>query len=137
MKIQKLLLDTGIGMPLSDPSKNSKSSRKAPLTYVLLMMALLLVWSVGPRLLQWFDTTAGSVDQSIWLLVVLGLISFLIIINLSWWLFKYSWQLVGLPPIHSIVSLYNLLSPWQQLSFLLGSFALVLLAALGSLNAVL
>jgi hypothetical protein len=136
MKIQKLLLDTGIGIPLADPSKNNKENRKVPIMY-LLLMSLLLVWSLGPSLLQWFDATAGSVDQSIWLLVVLGLITFLIIINLSWWLFKYSWQLVGLPPIHSIVSLYNLLSPWQQLSFLLGSFALVLLAALGSLNAVL
>jgi len=136
MKIQKLLLDTGIGIPLADPSKNNKENRKVPLMY-LLLMSLLLVWSTAPSLLQWFDATAGSVDQSVWLLVVLGLITFLIIINLSWWLFKYSWQLVGLPPIHSIVSLYNLLSPWQQLSFLLGSFALVLLAALGSLNAVL
>jgi hypothetical protein len=137
MKIQQLLLDAGVGMPLSDPSKKGRNNRKAPLMYVLLLMILFLVWSVGPRLLQGFDATAGSVDQSIWLLVVLGLISFLIIINLSWWLFKYSWQQVGFPSIHSIVSLYDLLSPWQQLSFLLGSFALVLLAALGSLNAVL
>jgi hypothetical protein len=137
MKIQQLLLDAGVGMPLSDPSKKSRNNRKSPLMYILLLMILLLVWSVGPRLLQGFDATAGSVDQSIWLLIVLGLISFLIIINLSWWLFKYSWQQVGFPSIHSIVSLYDLLSPWQQLSFLLGSFALVLLAALGSLNAVL
>jgi hypothetical protein len=137
MKIQQLLLDAGVGMPLSDPSKKDRNNRKSPWMYVLLLMILLLVWSVGPRLLQGFDATAGSVDQSIWLLVVLGLISFLIIINLSWWLFKYSWQQVGFPSIHSIVSLYDLLSPWQQLSFLLGSFALVLLAALGSLNAVL
>jgi hypothetical protein len=137
MKIQQLLLDAGVGMPLSDPSKKDRNNRKTPLMYVLLLMILLLVWSVGPRLLQGFDATTGSVDQSIWLLVVLGLINFLIIINLSWWLFKYSWQLVGFPSIHSIVSLYDLLSPWQQLSFLLGSFALVLLAALGSLNAVL
>jgi hypothetical protein len=137
MKIQQLLLDAGVGMPLLDPSKKGRNNRKAPLIYVLLLMILLLVWSAGPRLLQGLDATAGSVDQSIWLLVVLGLISFLIIINLSWWLFKYSWQQVGFPSIHSIVSLYDLLSPWQQLSFLLGSFALVLLAALGSLNAVL
>jgi hypothetical protein len=137
MKIQQLLLDAGVGMPLSDPSKNGRNNCKAPLIYVLLLMILLLVWSVGPTLLQGLDATAGSVDQSIWLLVVLGLISFLIIINLSWWLFKYSWQQVGFPSIHSIVSLYDLLSPWQQLSFLLGSFALVLLATLGSLNAVL
>jgi hypothetical protein len=137
MKIQQLLLDTGIGMPLSDPSKKGRNNRKALLRYVLLLMILLLIWSLGPRLLQGLDATAGSVDQSIWLLVVLGLISFLIIINLSWWLFKYSWQQVGFPSIHSIVSLYDLLSPWQQLSLLLGSFALVLLAALGSLNAVL
>ena len=137
MKIQQLLLDAGVGMPLLDPSKKGRNNRKAPLMYALLLMILLLVWSVSPRLLQGFDATAGSVDQSIWLLVVLGLISFLIIINLSWWLFKYSWQQVGFPSIHSIVSLYDLLSPWQQLSFLLGSFALVLLATLGSLNAVL
>jgi hypothetical protein len=137
MKIQQLLLDAGVGMPLSDPSKKGRNNRKSPLMNVLLLMILLLVWSVGPRLLQGFDATAGSVDQSIWLLVVLGLISFLIIINLSWWLFKYSWQQVGFPSIYSIVSLFDLLSPWQQLSFLLGSFALVLLAALGSLNAVL
>lgn len=124
-------------MPLADPQKNSNNHRKTPLIYVLLLMLLLVTWCLGPKLLQWFDATAGSVDQSIWLLLVLAIISFLIVINLSWWLFKYSWQRLGFPSIHSIVSLFDLLLPWQQLSFLLGSFALVLLAALGSLNAVL
>jgi hypothetical protein len=137
MKIQQLLLDAGIGMPLEDPPKEEKNKRKPQIIYILTMMVLLLVWYLGPRLLQMLDATAGSVDQSIWLLIVFAAISFLIMVNLSWWLFKYTWNKLGFPSIQFIISLFDLLSPWQQLSFSLASFALVLLAALGSLNAVL
>lgn len=47
------------------------------LKYHLLFLILLFLWCFAPPWLRVFDETAGNIDQSIWLLVLLSLISFL------------------------------------------------------------
>ena len=99
-------------------------------------MLLLATWFFAPGWLRQVDGTVGSVDQSIWLLVVLSLISFMLITALCWWLLKRFWLVSGLPPIGTMVLQFNTLQLWQQLGLYLLSFALLLLAALGSLVAI-
>jgi len=103
---------------------------------VLLFVVLLLLWTTAPVLLQRIDKTAGSVDQSIWLLVLLSMISFLLLVALSWWLLHHFWTMLGLPQLNYLISQFKSLELWQQLSFLWGSFALLLLAAMGCLMAI-
>jgi len=104
---------------------------------VLLFGLLLLLWWRLPAILQNVDGTAGSIDQSIWMLIVLGVISFLLFTAVCWWLLQYSWQRLGLPGIYTMVSQFNTLELWQQLSFFWASLALLLAAAVCSLNAIL
>ena len=103
---------------------------------MLLFVCLLLLWFFAPLLLQRIDQTVGNVDQSIWLLIILSLISFLLICGLCWWLLKKIWLAVHLPDMIIMVSQFKTLALWQQLSFLWGSFALLLLAAIGCLVAI-
>ena len=104
---------------------------------LLLFGLLLLLWWRLPAILQNVDGTTGSIDQSIWLLIVLGLISFLLITAMCWWLLRYSWQSLGLPGIDTMVSQFNTLELWQQLSFFWASLALLQAAAICSLSAIL
>ena len=106
------------------------------LTPALLFIFLLLTWFFLPGLLRQLDETAGSVDQSIWLLVLLSLIGFLLICGLCWWLLRYFWMVLELPSIKKMVSQFKFLPLWQQLSFYYASFALLLLAAMGCLIAI-
>lgn len=102
----------------------------------LLFLILLLLWYFVPSWLHLVDETVGSVDQSIWLLILLSLISFLLLSALVWWLLKKSWARLKLPSIGLMVSHFNNLTPWQQLSFYWASYALLLLAALGCMIAI-
>ncbi|WP_442591538.1 hypothetical protein ACSBL2_09945 [Pedobacter sp. AW31-3R] len=102
----------------------------------LLFIALLLMWFFVPMLLNRIDATIGNVDQSIWLLVLLSMISFLMVCGLCWWLLQQFWLVLQLPPIEQMVSQFNSLLLWQQLSFYYASFALLLVAALGCLIAI-
>ena len=103
---------------------------------LLLFICLLLIWCFAPLLLHQLDQTVGNVDQSVWLLVLLSMISFLLMCAVSWWLVKQFWLAMGLPHINTMVSQFKKLALWQQLSFLWASFALLLLAAVGCLVAI-
>jgi hypothetical protein len=107
-----------------------------PTEPLLLFICLLLIWCFAPLLLRQVDQTIGNVDQSIWLLIILSLISFLLMCAVSWWLVKQFWLATGLPQINTMVSQFKTLALWQQLSFLWASFALLLLAAMGCLAAI-
>lgn len=102
----------------------------------VLLPLLVWLWLLLPEWLRQADPSAGSVDQSIWLLIVLGLICFLLICALCWWLLKQAWAVLALPPINTMVPLFNTLTSWQQISLYWASFALLLLAALGCLSAI-
>ena len=103
---------------------------------VLLTGLILLIWPLLQRLVLWSDPTIGFVDPNIWLLLLFSLISFVVVLVLSWWLLKSGWQLLQLPGISQLVSQFKTLASWQQLSFFLASFALLLLVALGIFSAV-
>ena len=103
---------------------------------VLLTGLILLIWPLLQRLVLWSDPTIGFVDPNIWLLLLFSLISFVVVLVLSWWLLKSGWQLLKLPAISQVVSQFKTLASWQQLSFFLASFALLLLVALGIFSAV-
>lgn len=94
-----------------------------------LFMLLLVLWFLMPAWLTSIDETTGSVDQGIWLLILLSLLCFLLILGLCWWLLQNAWLQLGLPSIQKMVSHFNLLDSWQQLLFYWGSFFSLLLAA--------
>ena len=104
--------------------------------FIVLFVSLLLIWCFAPGLILQFDNTAGSIDQSIWLLIILSLISFLLITALCWWLLHRAWSMMGLPSVSTMVSQFNSLTSWQQLGFYWASFVSLLLAALGCLIAI-
>lgn len=107
-----------------------------PMQPALILIFLLLIWCFAPQLLHLLDAQTGVVDQSIWLLIILSLICYLLIAGLCWWLLKKFWEHAGLPSIHIMVSQFYLLSPCQQLSFFLALFALLLLSAIQCLSAI-
>ncbi|WP_285008604.1 hypothetical protein [Pedobacter faecalis] len=102
-----------------------------------LLGALLLLWGLSPNMIQLLDHTAGLIDQSIWMLVLLAVISFLMMTGLAWWLLQRFWTAMKLPARSRMFAQFNTLELWQQLSFYFASFALLLLAATGALVAVL
>ena len=79
---------------------------------------------------------SGSLDQNIWLLIILSMICFLTITGLCWWLLQRFWQSLGLPAFSKLVSQFNSLESWQQLGLYLFCFALLLFTAIGSLVAI-
>lgn len=111
--------------------------QKADYTGYVLLLILLLVWSLGHRLLVSADPTIGFIDPNIWLLLLLGLIAFLVTTALCWWLVQRFWMSLGLPALGNMVSQFRELPLWQQLGFYWGSFGLLLLAAVGVLMAIL
>jgi len=102
---------------------------------LLLFIFLLIAWSVMPWWLQ-MEQEAASINQSIWLLIVVSMITFLVICAISWWLIQQFWLRLGLPQIEQMVSQFNTLTSWQQLSLFSLYFVSVLLAALGCLIAI-
>lgn len=101
-----------------------------------LFLFLLLLWCFAPPLLHSIDETAGTIDQSIWLLILLSLISFLLVTSLCWWLLQRFWSTLGLPLLSDMVSQFKTLPSWQQLGFYWASFALLLVAASVCLSAI-
>lgn len=97
---------------------------------------MVLFWMVLPVLLRKLDATVGTIDQSIWLLVLLALICFLLLLGFCWWLLGRFWSALGLPQFQEMVSQFNDLVLWQQLGFYYASFALLLLAGVGCLAAI-
>jgi hypothetical protein len=119
--------------PFKAQAKLSRQKKREPL---LLFIMLLLLWTFAPLGLHHLDESAGSVDQSIWLLILLGMICFLLISALCWWLLQIFWAALGLPNLKWMVLQFNSLELCQQLSFYWASFALLLLVAMGCLCAV-
>lgn len=113
--------------------KNEEHKSKKGITLqpkpVDIILVLLVLWLVIPYLLHKTDPTTGYVDQSIWLLIVLGLLSFMSIAVLSWWLLRWFLIRTDLPAIDTILSQFKNLEPWQQLGFYWASYVLLLLAA--------
>ena len=96
---------------------------------LLLFAGLLVLWTTASKWLHHIDGTAAGVDQSIWLLVILSMIVFLLLTALCWWLVHCFWIVAGLPPLSNMVSQFHTLKLCQQLGFYWACFAALLLAA--------
>ena len=78
----------------------------------LLFAVLLLLWCFLPAWIQDTNGSTGSVDQSIWLLVILSLLSFLMFVGLCWWLLQHFWKMMDLPELTFMVSQFKTLALW-------------------------
>jgi hypothetical protein len=116
----------------ANPSKNKMLFDDC----IMLFGLLLLLWISGNHWMQISDPLSGSLDQNIWLLIILALICFLTVTALCWWLMQRFWLSLGLPDFNHMVTQLNTLELWQQLGFFLSCFALLLLTAVGSLVAI-
>ncbi|MHA4896274.1 hypothetical protein ACXZ1K_16090 [Pedobacter sp. PWIIR3] len=82
------------------------------------------------------DPTAGYIDPTIWMLILISLLCVPILVGISALLLTQLWKLIGLPAPTNIVSQFNALPSWQKLKFLFASYALLLLAGIGCLIAI-
>jgi hypothetical protein len=101
-----------------------------------LMIVLMLLWSIITHVFSSPEFSAG-INQSVPIMIVIGLMTFLILLYLAYWLLERFWQRVGLPGIGSMVLQYKDLKIWQQLGFYWLLFALLLFLGLGCLAVVL
>ncbi|MBB5441207.1 hypothetical protein HDC92_004914 [Pedobacter sp. AK017] len=101
------------------------------------LMGILLVLWAGVTLFFSSPEMSAGINQSIPLLVVLGLITYLLLLEMSWWLFNRFLIRMGYPPIDAMVLHFKELQQWQQLSFVWASYALLLLAGTTCLAAIL
>ena len=108
------------------PGTQPKKIKWLPL---ILFVVLLLLWTTASKWLHHVDGTAAGVDQSIWLLVILSMLAFLLMASLCKWLLDRFWILAGLPPLSIMVSQFHTLNLCQQLGFYWACFAALLLAA--------
>ncbi|MBB5436913.1 hypothetical protein HDC92_000577 [Pedobacter sp. AK017] len=92
-----------------------------------LMGILLVMWATVTLFFSSPEMSAG-INQSIPLLVILGLITYLLLLEMSWWLFNRFLSRMGYPPVEAMVLQFKELQQWQQLSFLWALYALLLLA---------
>jgi hypothetical protein len=103
----------------------------------LVGIILILSWITVQRVLQSGDVSIAVIDPSIWLLVLLSLICFVTVTGISFWILKRFAVVMGLPTVGNLIVQFNSLELWQQLGFYWASFALLLLAGVGSLSAIL
>ena len=103
---------------------------------ISLLIFLALLWPIAARLVEDGDATAGYINRSIWLMILLSIICFLTLAALCAWLFQNVWTELGLPSINGLVVHFKSMELWQQLGFAWASFALLLLAAVGCLMAI-
>jgi hypothetical protein len=103
---------------------------------ILFFGILLLLWVSGNHWMPTIYPQAGSLDQNIWLLIILSMICFLAITGICWFLLQRFWLVLDLPAFTTMVSQFKSLAPWQQLGFYLFCFALLLFSAVGSLMAI-
>jgi hypothetical protein len=101
-----------------------------------LMLSLMALWSVVTEFFSSPEISTG-INQSVPIMILLSLISFLVLVHLCWWLLDRFWVSVGLPGLGSMVLQFSSLELWKQLGFFWLSFALLLLTGLGCLAAVL
>jgi hypothetical protein len=103
---------------------------------IVLFGLLLLLWISGNHWMQIVYPLSGSLDQNIWLLIILSLMCFLGVIGLCWWLLHRFWLSMELPAFTLMISQFKSLELWQQLGFYLFCFALLLFTAVGTLVAI-
>ncbi len=104
---------------------------------ILLLVILVLLWPIVQYVVLNNDVTAGYVDPSILVLIVMALICFVGILILSWYLLRWFWMSIGLRRLDNMVLRFEELALWVQLGFYFVCYALLVLAGLGCLAATL
>lgn len=102
----------------------------------LLGLILFFILIFSPGWIHRLAPTAAWIDAGIWSLLLLSILTFLVLLSISYWLIKRSWALLGLPSISSMVLQFRFLSLWQQFVFYWLCFALLLLSSILCLIAV-
>lgn len=100
------------------------------------ILPLLLLWWLAPSWIYHLDPTAAIPDAGLLLIILIGIITFLILVWLAGYLLNLTVSKLGLPSIQSMVLQFNQLALWHQFVCYWASFALLLLAAIGSLIAI-
>lgn len=100
------------------------------------MLALMVLWGIITNLFSSPEMSTG-INQSVPIMIVIALITFLILLYLCWWLLERAWQRVGLPGVRVMVLQFRKMSVCGQLGFYWFSFALLLLVGLGCLATIL
>lgn len=104
--------------------------------FAILIGFFTLIWRIFPLLLLKVDATAGLVDGAIWQLLLFSILAYLILLAISTAVFSAFIKQAGLPSIQFLVTQFKDLNTWQQLGFYWASFALLVLAGIGTLAAV-
>ena len=100
------------------------------------IIPLLLLWWLAPSWIYNLDPTAAIPDAGLLLIILIGIITFLILVWLAGYLLYLTVTRLGLPSIQTMVLQFNQLTLWHQFVCYWASFALLLLAAIGSLIAI-
>ena len=103
---------------------------------LVLFIVLLSIWFPMHQWLRKIDPTISTSDQSMWLLILLSIMAFLLMVALSSWLLQLFWQWADLPSLLNMVSQFKTLTLWQQLGFYWASFFSLLAVASACLIAI-
>jgi len=134
MKISNRIIETVSQRNVSERPFNRLGKVNYPGHLIFGLM--LLLWPIGLHLVANADTTVGYLDPNIWLLILLGLISFLLVTALSWYLLQRFWVVLGLPELGIMVLQFKDWESWKQLGFYFMAFVSLLFAGVLCLIAI-
>lgn len=97
---------------------------------------LLLIFILGQCTLGITDPDVLLPVNLTWLFVLQGMLVFLMVLALCWFLLGRFWAAAGLPDFESMVVQFNKLELWMQLGFYVALFALLVFAAVACLIAI-
>jgi hypothetical protein len=138
MRKQNIGVGTPIGYKVFEPSRTFRQRPKFILPQPLgLLCIFLIIWFAVPFGMAKLDNPIISVYLSSLFLILLGIICFLLLTCLCWWILKQIWRQLDLPAIPFILSSFYSLTAWQQIILFFSLFGLLLLAASACLMAVL
>ncbi|GGH03114.1 hypothetical protein GCM10007422_17910 [Pedobacter zeae] len=110
--------------------------KKQLLEKLMLATILILGWLTLPNILTTIEPTAALLDAGIWQLILLSLLCYVALLQMTWWLLYRFWLALGLLNLTDMVLQFKQLSSWQQLGFFWASFALLFLAGIACLAAI-
>ncbi|WP_343522003.1 hypothetical protein [Pedobacter sp.] len=110
--------------------------KKQLLEKLMLATILILGWLTLPNILTTIEPTAALLDAGIWQLILLSLLCYVALLQMTWWLLYRFWLALGLLNLTDMVLQFKQLSSWQKLGFFWASFALLFLAGIACLAAI-
>jgi len=103
----------------------------------VLLVVLSLLWPLAQQMVLSYDETAGYISPgSVFLLMLVSVVSFLVMVLVSVWLLHRFLVALSLPGLGIMVLQFKKLELWQQVSLYWASFFLLLLAAVACLLAI-